>query len=74
MYSGLFHNVIAQSGNAPVTWALQKEPLMYALQLASAVNCTSEGSTVEDHHKMLACMRKVDAQTLVAQILPVSSQ
>ncbi|CAG7786053.1 unnamed protein product [Allacma fusca] len=64
MSMGLFHNVIAQSGNALAPWAIYKYPKWQTERFAVAVNCPSTPTS-----KMMECLYEVDIDDLVHEQL-----
>ncbi|KAM9841712.1 bile salt-activated lipase-like [Aulostomus maculatus] len=54
---GLFKRAISQSGAAFCSWAFNKNPRKYALQVAENVGCPTDD-------RMVICLRSIDAKTL----------
>jgi carboxylesterase type B len=61
LLSGLFHRAISQSGTALNVWAWPKDSLFLARRQAAYAGCNPDDDTAG----IVACLRKVDAQTLV---------
>ena len=59
-FSGLFHRGISQSGCAFCFWSIDENPSRLTNALANTFNCTTENS-----HKLVDCLRDVDATALV---------
>lgn len=59
--SGLFHRAISQSGTALNVWAWPKDSLFLARRQAAYAGCNPDDDTAG----IVACLRKVDAKTLV---------
>ncbi|GFG30806.1 hypothetical protein Cfor_10869 [Coptotermes formosanus] len=59
--TGLFHRAISQSGTALNVWAWPKDSLFLARRQAAYAGCNPDDDTAG----IVACLRKVDAQTLV---------
>ena len=74
--AGLFHRVIMQSGVMMAPWAVEKDPLSYAVLLGERLNCTGTNHNRAIGHKsMVDCISSLDAATIQNAVdsLPVTS-
>lgn len=53
IFLGLFHRAIAQSGSALCEWALEREPLQFAREVAQTVGCPTDNSI-----DLVECLRR----------------
>nr|CAB3264349.1 neuroligin-4, X-linked [Phallusia mammillata] len=60
----LFHRGISQSGTAFSSWAVVKEPLRWAKQVAEGLNCPTDTSTTE----MMTCIRSAPIDDIVTSV------
>lgn len=58
-FSGLFHRAILLSGSALSSWAIVEEPVVYSLEVARQMNCTSEKEAFQNHERIIDCLREV---------------
>merc|ERR1719361_1664174 len=54
---GLFHRSYMMSGSAYSSWALVDDPVHYAVQLASNLNCSVPRNMLHQHEDILKCLR-----------------
>ncbi|KAI5713691.1 hypothetical protein M8J76_003593 [Diaphorina citri] len=62
---GLFHKAVLLSGSALSSWALVEDPVHFAVQLASQLNCTVPDIHA-DHESLVDCLRDVPLSRLMA--------
>lgn len=57
--AGLFHRAILLSGSALSSWALIEEPIVYSLEIARQLNCTSKTDDFKNHEHIIDCLREI---------------
>lgn len=57
---GLFHGAIAQSGSALCDWAIERNPLRFAQDVAETLGCPPNPST-----KLVECLRTMSSSALL---------
>ncbi|XP_043283676.1 neuroligin-4, X-linked-like isoform X2 [Venturia canescens] len=62
---GLFKRAILLSGSALSSWAVVEDPVMYALKLARAANCTIPEDLLKDHELIVDCLRDTSLEELM---------
>lgn len=67
MCIGLFNRAIAESGTALCPWAVQENPLAYAILLGEALNCTD----TEDTYALINCLRQQDGNEITLKELDI---
>ncbi|XP_061434640.1 bile salt-activated lipase-like [Lethenteron reissneri] len=50
--NGIFHRAISQSGSALASWAIQRDPLSWAIKVAEVVGCPTDDSA-----RLMGCLR-----------------
>lgn len=65
-YVGLFHRVILTSGSALSSWAVVEDPVYYAVQLASRLNCSIPRNMMEEHESILKCLKAKSVEELTS--------
>ena len=54
------------SGSALSSWSIVDDPVTYAVQLATGVNCTIPLNLENDHERIVDCLRSVSLDTLMS--------
>lgn len=63
--TGLFHRAILLSGSALSSWAIVEEPVVYSLEIARQLNCTSDKDAFQNHERIIDCLREVPISELM---------
>lgn len=59
MIAGLFHRAILLSGSALSSWAIVQEPMVYSLEIARQLNCTSNTDEFQNQEHIIDCLREI---------------
>lgn len=62
---GLFHRAILLSGSALSSWALVEEPVVYSLEVARQMNCTSSEEDFQNYEHIIDCLREIPINYLM---------
>lgn len=63
--TGLFHRAILLSGSALSSWALVEEPVVYSLEIARQLNCTSGAENFQNQEHIIDCLREIPIAELM---------